>query len=61
MGDQEFCNEHSGCTVEISVIKKAVADHEIRLRYIEQSIWKASGATATVVLIGQWVMQHYFK
>ena len=61
MGDNEFCNEHSGCTVEIAGIKHTVSDHEKRLREIEKTVWKASGLTGGIVLVGQWVMQHYFK
>lgn len=56
---QEYCSEHSGCTVSIESMKHTLSDHEKRLRDIEKTVWKASGLTGAIVLAGQWIIQHY--
>ena len=61
MGEQEFCSKHSGFETQIITLEKASTDHEKRLREIERTVWKASGLTGGIVLVGQLIIQHYVK
>jgi hypothetical protein len=53
--------EHSGCKKAIEHIEVQVSDHDTRIRAIEKTVWQASALTGFFVLVGQALIQHYWK
>lgn len=48
---EDICMEHSGCEVRITQCEKNDVDIFARLRALEMTVWKASGATGIVTAI----------